>query len=214
MKKWLSPIVFLGLLCGCSGEKAPADFDYGRVQDNKYVNSFFDFEMKVPADWVVQTQEQMENITKVGKEIAAGDDQRMKAILKASDVNTANLLGVYQYEYGAAVDFNPNIMLIAENISHAPGIKTGGDYLFQSRRLLMQSQFRYDHLDEKFEREQINGTDFYKMNASINHMGIEVRQTYYSAIVKGFSFNVIISYANDDQRKSLINLINSMTFNK
>ena len=215
MKTPITAVLLLTILIsGCKVENTPDNFDYGKVEGSKYVNSYFDLEMDVPADWFVQSQEQMENITKVGKDMVAGDDERMKAIVKASDVNTANLLGVFQHEYGSAVEFNPNYLVVAENVKSAPGIRTGSDYLFQSRRLLTQSQFQYDRIDETFEKETINGTDFYKMNAEVSLMGITIRQIYYSTILKGFSFNVIISYSSDEQKDALLKVINSMTFKK
>lgn len=215
MKTPITAVLLLTILIsGCKVENTLDNFDYGKVEGSKYVNSYFDLEMDVPADWFVQSQEQMENITKAGKDMVAGDDERMKAIVKASDVNTANLLGVFQHEYGSAVEFNPNYLVVAENIKAAPGIRTGSDYLFQSRRLLTQSQFQYDRIDETFEKETINGTDFYKMNAEVSLMGITIRQIYYSTILKGFSFNVIISYSSDEQKDALLKVINSMTFKK
>lgn len=215
MKTPITAVLLLTILfSGCKVETTPDNFDYGKVEGHKYVNSYFDLEMDVPADWFVQSQEQMDNITKVGKDMVAGDDENMKAIVKASDVNTANLLGVFQHEYGSAVAFNPNFLVVAENVKAAPGIRTGSDYLFQSRRLLTQSQFQYDRIDESFEKETINGTDFYKMNAEVSLMGITIRQIYYSTILKGFSFNVIISYSSDEQKDALLKVINSMTFKK
>lgn len=215
MKTPITAVLLLTILIsGCKVESTPDNFDYGKVEGNKYVNSYFDLEMDVPADWFVQSQEQMENITKVGKDMVAGDDENMKAIVKASDVNTANLLGVFQHEYGSAVQFNPNFLVVAENVKAAPGMRTGSDYLFQSRRLLTQSQFQYDRIDETFEKETINGTDFYKMKAEVSLMGITIRQIYYSTILKDFSFNVIISYSSDEQKDALLKVINSMTFKK
>ena len=215
MKTPITAVLLLTILIsGCKVENTPDNFDYGKVEGNKYVNSYFNMEMDVPADWFVQSQEQMENITKVGKDMVAGDDENMKAIVKASDVSTANLLGVFQHEYGSAVQFNPNFLVVAENVKAAPGMRTGSDYLFQSRRLLTQSQFQYDRIDETFEKETINGTDFYKMKAEVSLMGITIRQIYYSTILKDFSFNVIISYSSDEQKDALLKVINSMTFKK
>lgn len=170
--------------------------------------------MKLPDNWVIQSKEQTERIADVGKNLVAGEDKKLKAIMKASDINSANLLAVFQYELGSAVEYNPNIMIVAENIMNTPGIKNGSDYLFQSRRLLKQSQFQYDYLSEEFEKESINGSDFYKMYAHMYYMGLEIKQIYYSTISKGFSFNVIVSYINDDQKKTLLESINSMTFRK
>jgi hypothetical protein len=197
---------------GCSNQDKPKDFDYGHVENNKYVNSFFNFEISIHPDWIVQTNEQMESMTKVGKELVAGDDSKMKALLKASEINTANLLSVFQFERGSAVEYNPSIVLIAENTKNFPGIKNGKDYLFQARKLLDQSQLKYDSIDKEFTKEVINGTDFYKMNANITYGGLNIRQIYYSTVSKEFSFNVIISFTNDRQKEDLLELVNSMKF--
>jgi hypothetical protein len=202
------------VLNSCNIQSKPKSFDYGRVENNKYVNSYFSFEMNVPSQWIVQTKEQMENIANEGKNLVAGDDAKMKAALNAADVNSANLLSVFQYERGAAVEYNPSIALVAENIKNFPGIKNGSDYLFQVRKLLEQSQLKYDNLDKEFLKEVINGIDFYKMNAEIQYGGLDIKQVYYSTISNGFSFNAIISFVNDEQKEVLLNCINSMKFNK
>jgi hypothetical protein len=150
----------------------------------------------------------------MGKDLVAGEDKNLESVIKASEINSANLLAVFQYELGSAVEYNPNIMIVAENVTNAPGIKNGSDYLFQSRRFLKQSQIQYDYLSEEFDNEMINGTEFYKMDAHMNYMGLEIKQVYYSTITSGFSFIVIVSYVNDDQKKVLLETINSMTFDK
>lgn len=211
---------FIGLLIltvltfSCNSNGKPKDFDYGKVEDSKYLNSFFGFEIELPADWVVQTKEQTENIAKMGKKLVAGDDKNMKAVIKASEINSANLLAVFKYEVGAAVDYNPNFMLVAENLKNAPGIKTGSDYLFQSRKLLKQSQMQYEYIDEEFKKEVINNQEFYLMNCSINYMGLNIKQKYYSTIQNGFCLSAIISFIDDEQKNDLEKIINSMEFNK
>jgi hypothetical protein len=113
----------------------------------------FECEITLPKDWIIQTKEQLENLAKTGKALIAGDDANMNAVVKASEVNVANLLAVYQFERGSAVEYNPSIMLVAENVKNFPGIKNGSDYLFQARKMLGQSQIKYDHLDEQFGKE-------------------------------------------------------------
>ncbi len=190
------------------------NFDYGRVENGIYQNKYFDFSIKLPVDWVVQSREQTENLANAGKKLLAGDDENMKAVIKASEVNTANLLAVFQYQLGSAVAYNPNIMIVAENVKNYPGIKKGSDYLFQARRLLQQGNFKYDYLSEEFDNEKINTTDFYKMEAHLNYMGLEIKQIYYSTVLMGFSFNVIVSYVSDEQKKMLLESLNSMSFKK
>jgi len=208
-------------LSGCNNNnnnnndnRLPDNFDYGHVENGVYQNEYFDFSMKLPDDWVVQSKEQTEYIANTGKKIAAGDDKNLQAVVKASDISSANLLAVFQYEVGSAVEYNPAILIVAENVKNAPGIKNGSDYLFQARRLLQQAHYKYDYLSEDFDKERINESDFYKMEARINTLGLEITQIYYSTVLKGFSFNVIISYISDEQKKILLESINTMKFKK
>ena len=104
-------------------------------------------------------------------------------------------------------------MIIAENIKNAPGIKNGSDYLFQAKRLIQQTQLKYEYLSEKFDLEKINEVEFYKMNTRVNYLDLDIKQEYYSTVLNGFSLNFIISYISDDQKEVLISSINLLTFN-
>ncbi len=211
-------IYFIGLLLlaviitSCQMNGKPDNFDYGKVENNVYSNTFFNMKMNLPSGWVVQSQEQMNNLNNAAKNLITGDDTKLKAVIKASEVNSANLLAVFQYEVGSPVDFNPNIMIVAENLKIAPGIKTGSDYLFQTRKLLKQSQLKYDELDSVFAKEVISGVDFYKMNALMKYMGLEIKQVYYSTVMHGFSLGIIISYVTDEQKAVLMKSIDSLEF--
>jgi hypothetical protein len=207
--------IFISILTPCCNSNSqPDNFDYGHVENGKYVNDYFDCNIKLPEAWVVQSKEQTENLANTGRKLVVGDDDKMQAALKASEINTANLLAVFQYELGSAVEYNPNIMIVAESVKNAPGIKNGSDYLFQAKRVIQQGQFKYDYLSETFENEKINGTEFYKMDAQLNYMGLEIKQIYYSTVLKGFSFNLIISYNSEEQKEILLTSINSMIFKK
>ncbi len=210
--KMIGFILIVMMTSSCKSKSQLDDFDYGQVENGIYQNEYFGFSMTLPVDWVVQSQEQRENIVNTGKKMVAGDDENIKSAMKASEVNSANLLAVFQYELGAPVDQNPNVMIIAESVKNAPGIKNGSDYLFQARRMLQQGHFKYDYISEEFEREIFNDIEFYRMDTRINHMGLEVKQEYYSTVLKGFGFNVIISYITDEQKEILLNSLQSMIF--
>jgi hypothetical protein len=205
-------ILFTIVTAGCAADSEQDNFDYGRVEDGIYFNNYFNFTIDLPAGWVVQSQEQTQKIADMGKNLVAGDDEKLKAAIEATEVNTANLLAVFQYELGAAVQYNPNFMIVAENIKNSPGVKNGSDYLFHSKKLLSQGQFKYDYLSENFENEKISGKEFYKMDAQLNYMGLEIKQVFYSTVLKGFSFNIIVSYVSDEQKEVLTEAINTMSF--
>jgi hypothetical protein len=187
-------------------------FDYGKVENSIYRNSFFDFEMTLPTDWFVQDKEVVDKISDKGKDMISGDNAQMKSVLDASDVRTANLLTVYQFELGSNVDFNPSVIVISENVKQLPSIRSGSDYLFASQQLLAQSQVKYDEIDEDFEKQKIYGIDFYTMNASITYKNQKIRQVFYSRVTKGFAFNVIISYVTKEQKKQLLAILSTMKF--
>lgn len=188
------------------------NFDYGHIENGIYTNNYFNLKIILPANWVVQSKEQTESILDKGKKLLAGDDKKMSAIIKASEINSANLIAVFQYKLGSAVKYNPSIMIIAENIKNSPGIKNGSDYLFHTRRIMEQGQFKYDFLSKNFRKENIHDIDFYKMDARLTYMGIDIKQVYYSTVLKEFSFNVVISYITDVQKDILIQSINSISF--
>lgn len=208
-------LLFLTIIfTGCNFGGKPDNFDYGHIEKNKYLNSFFGMELTVPDNWIVQNKEQTENISKMGKKMVAGDDENLQAVIEASEINTANLITVFQYEVGTAVDYNPGFMLVAENIKNAPGVKTGGDYLFQTRKILKQAQVSYNYIDNNFTKLSLDNQNFYLMNCSIDYSGIRIKQKYYSTIVNGFALTAIISYMTDEQKDSLEKIINSIKFSK
>lgn len=187
-------------------------FDYGSVKDDKYTNSFFNLELLLPSDWVVQSNEQIDKMAELGKELIAGEDKNMKAIIKASEINSANLLAVFQYEVGATVTYNPSFAMVAENLKGSPGIKTGGDYLFHVKNLLKQSQVQYSFVDDEFINEVIAKKDFYIMNLVVSYKGVDIKQRYYSTVQNGFCISAIISFVDDAQKNELEKVINSIKF--
>ena len=201
------------LLTSCISGGKPDNFDYGKVENGVYTNSFFNCELTLPENWVVQSNEQVNEMMQIGEDLFVGDDENMRRVIKASEINSAVLVVAFEYELGSTVEYNPNIVIMVENLSNAPGVKSGKDYLFHSQRLLSQSSMSYNHIDDNFEEEKIGGAIFYKMGARISVGDIEVHQTYYSTVLNGFSFSIIISYAFEEQREELLNSMSSLKFN-
>ena len=196
----------------CCGSGSKKRFDYGHIKDNTYFNSFFGLEVKLPPNWIILRQEQLKNMKEKGIKLLT-NNKNLSAIIKASEVNTANLLGICKYENGAPVDFNPSLVLVAENLKDYPGVKTGSDYLFHASKLLKQVQLEY-YIDEEFEKETINNQEFYLMNTSINMMELDITQIYYVTIRNGFALGIIITFIDDEQKKELERAVKSMKFNK
>ncbi|KGO93401.1 hypothetical protein [Flavobacterium subsaxonicum] len=189
-------------------------FDYGAVKNNRYTNRFFDIQIAIPQNWVVQTQEQSKELMKEGAEFVAGDNEKMKAAIKASEVNSASLLTVFQYKEGIAEIFNPSFMLVAESLKRAPGVRSGEDYLSQSRKLLLSGQVQYKHIDENFKKVRVNGWEFYAMNLAIEMEGVSIYQTYMATVKDGFALCFIYSYNDEEQKAQLEKVVQSIDYYK
>ena len=222
MKKLLYLIAIVSLLAACKSSEnkttspqknVTGQFDYGSIEDNIYQNRFFGLSLTLPDSWVVQTQETLQKMNEAGKELIAGDDENLKQALDANQVTTVNLLGVFQHDVGVSANFNPSFMLVAENMSRFPNIKSGSDYLFQTRKFLKQSQLTYSYMDDEFKKTTIGKKEFYTMKTIISIGNGEVTQVYYSTILNGFCLSAVISYINDTQKTKLENIIHSMKFN-
>ncbi len=213
MKGKIILILLSIVIVSCKTNGIPENFDYGKVENNIYTNSFFNLNMTLPTDWVVQTKEQNDQLMKLGQEMLANDNENLKAAIKASEINTANLLTIFEHEVGSVVEYNPSMVLIVENLRFSPGIKSGKDYLTQSKKVLKQTQIKYNNIDDtKFEKVNVNKQDFYLMNLSLNHLNMNIKQGYYSILKNGFSINVIISYVTEKQKQELEKILNTLKF--
>lgn len=189
-------------------------FDYGQVKDGKYTNSYFGFELEIPKDWVVQSKEQTQELEKMGKDILAGEDETMQAIIKASEVNSATLLQVFQYEVGSPVDYNPNFTMAIENTKAFPGIKSGSDYLVSARKMIKQTPMEFEHIDEEFTSKTFSGQEFYLMNVTMKYSGNSIYQKYYATLLKDFAITMVVSYNTPEQEKEVDSIVNSLKFEK
>jgi hypothetical protein len=208
-------VLFIAVALTACNKSKPIEeqegFDYGKVENGLYTNKFFKVQMAVPQGWRVQSQEQAKAIMKEGADVVAGENENMKAAIKASEVNTANLLTVFQHDPGAAVQYNPNFMLVAENLKAFPGVKTGKEYLFQTRKMLATAQVKYTHMDEDFQKIDLNGMDFYVMNVSIDFNGVNINQSYMATVKDGFALGFIYSWNDDAQKAQLEKVKNSLS---
>ena len=77
----------------------PDNFDYGKVENNVYRNSYFKCTMNVPKGWVIRDSEASKKLhEKVEEEIVRGNES-LKEDIAASDINSADLLGISKFDF-------------------------------------------------------------------------------------------------------------------
>jgi hypothetical protein len=207
---WIAVSCMLAPL-GCA-KKAPEKIDAGSFEGPVYSNKYLGFTLTIPSDWSIQDQQTQKQLMHQGVDIVAGDNKNMQAAMRASEVRTVSLLTVFKYTRGAPVSYNPGIVGTAELVSHLPGIRTGGDYLFHARRLLEAGQVKYSFPRER-EVQTIGGAEFHVLPAEvILSPQIVVKQELCATIRKGYAVLLILSYATEEERNELRQVLNTTTF--
>ena len=205
-------LVAVTLVAGCQ-KKASDEIDFGTTKDGLYRNQFFGFSVQIPTNWSIQDQDAQRRLAATGKNLLAGDDKNMKAILKASEVQSVDLFAAYQYAVGAAVKFDPAILSVAERVSQLPGIQRGKDYLFHARELIESGQLQATFPRADFSR-RIGGVDFDAMEVDLSIRGATVREEYYAAIMKGYALAFIITYTDEAEQKNGAAILDTITFRR
>lgn len=204
----LLAVVVFGL--GCQ-KKAAEEIDYGKVESSVYRNNYFGMSVTLPSDWSVQDEAAREELAKAGGEMIAGDDKNLKAAVKASELTSLNLFAVFQHPLGAPVDFNPNIICVAEQVRNSPGIKTGEDYLFHAKKLLQSGQMEVAFPADVYATT-IGGKEFHVMSVDMSMSGATVSQKYYTAVMKGYALSFIVSYTTAEDEAALESILKTVTF--
>lgn len=187
------------LLLVCFYANAQSQFDLGLVQDGTYINSGLGFTFKYPQGWTVHGKETDDHIRELSKEKAAAEGPTSKAALEASLKRTYSLLTVFRHPVGTpGIGFNPAILVMAEKISHAPGIKNGKDYLLNVRELIQKSggQILLKEPTEHTFAEWQFFRDDYSLQTPL---GDQVIQAYYAHVVKGYV--VVFMFMAEDQKR-------------
>jgi hypothetical protein len=192
--------------------RIPDNFDYGKIEDNVYKNQYFHFQLPVPETWVVQNKEQTEKLVKEGKEYIQQHNKEMEKTIKAGDVSTATLLTVFKNKTDSVTgEFNPSLMVIAENLGSGSGVRSGKDYLISAKKLMEKSGIPYRFSNE-FQVDKIGNRKFDVMPVSVTSGGIGVNQFYYTTIEKNFALSMIISFSGDVQKNQLVSIIDKIKF--
>ena len=208
MRLFFFAIVLL-TIAGC--KQQPKNFDYGKIENGVYANNYFDFEIPVPSNWAVQNKEQVQQLQKNGEELVSGNNKELGAKIKAADIRTAILLTVFKNKTDAVTDkFNSSFIILSENLGGMP-IKKGSDYLAHAKEIMQQSNMSYQFAPN-FSTEKIGNKEFDRMDVSLNGQAQNVQQSYYSIIDRGFALSMIISYADDEQKAELKNIISKIKF--
>ncbi len=193
-------------------QETAEQIDAGTFEGSRYRNKYLGFRLWIPPEWSIQDQQAQKQITQKGLQVTAGDDKNMQTVLRADAGQTLNLFMAFKHPLGAPVAFNAAIAGTAEPVSHLPGIRTGGDYLFHLRRALEAGQIKYSVLREAAP-ETIAGVEFYSMLTEVAlSPQLVVKQDYYITIRRGYAITLVLSHVTKEDARELYDILNTMAF--
>jgi hypothetical protein len=213
MKSLTSLLLLLTVLVSCKqSRKIPTDFDYGKTENNIYSNKYFDFELPVPPTWVIQNKEQVQQLQQEGRKMIAEKNKTLADEIKTSEVSTATLLVVFKNKMDSITgQFNHSFTVMAENLHGVTNIKTAEDYHKQAKKTMQKSNMQFRFPNEMYTIK-LGNHEFNAMDVIVTTQGIDVHQTYYVTIEKGFALAVIASYVTDEQKKEIADILNGFRF--
>ncbi len=178
--------------------------------DNRYTSELFGVSVVKPDGWYASEVELADQLMETGRDFIAGDDDNLRALLDASTQNTFNIFGFYNYEVGAPVEVNPNILAVAERVKLMPGIKTGADYLFHSKTFLQGTAMEISFSEEKLQKD-VDGHlfDGMQMTSTVPVVG-EVQQRMYAARNGDFAIAFVLTYRSAEQLDALEGILDTV----
>ncbi len=202
-------MLLLLLAASCGSEKAaPVEPGAGSLEGSTYRSDYFGFTYSIPAGWSVSPSDAEERLLAIGASAVAGEDPVLKAAVEAAE--PIQLLMVFQHPVGAAVDFNPSIVLVAESVAHAPGIVTGADYLFHAEKLLARSPMGYEPLGDVAKLD-LDGHAFFRRDFLVAAQA-GLRQSYLVAREGSYALAFVITAQDEATLDLLVGSLAQMDF--
>lgn len=191
--------------------KALEEVDSGTVENGVYRNKYFGMSITIPPDWSIPDRASMKEIVKAGGRVVSGDNQKLKTLTKAAELQSVNLFAASKHPAGSAVVPNPSVICMAERVRHMPGIKRGRDYHFHFKRLLEASPLEVKFPKDVFS-ETLNGVEFDILCIEISMPTMTIKQEQYVAIIRGYALGLGITYTTEEEKSSLKEILNSVSF--
>ena len=206
LKPFIAFVLIILSLAACNKSSHNAnDFDYGKVENGKYENRFFNLKIEMPHTWFVLGKDENQNLLQ--------SESNTKN--SSSDITTEVLLTAMQYEMGKSdTAFNANLIVLTENLKGNDRIRTAADYLMFTRKSLENQAEKREFPDNVIKTQKLDNTDFAEMKVVVHDAEISYCQKYLTSIINGFALTLIQTYQYPSQQAQLDQIIKSVRFEK
>lgn len=174
-----------------------------------YANDYFGLNIIKPKGWYSQSSEEIMKQSKAGTNIISGDDATIKAAIEESLKTSVPLFSFFEYMPGTPGKMNPNIIGVAENIGLLPGIKTGCDYLYHARKLLINSTYK-PQVTKTCNTISLNQSKLGYLDVTMKISGIVIKQKYYACIHGEHAISTVQTYFDDESKAKVDDILQSL----
>ena len=186
--------------------------DSGSVTDNLYTSDFFGFTYLFPKGWSVQGEVTKKYLMDVGKALVTRGDPTKAAVMDVAEKRTYQLLTIFEHPVGTPVTFNPGLIVMAEDVSFAPGIQKGSDYLLNLKMGIEKRHPELKILREPTE-QSFGGKSFFRMDVAFEiSTGATVLESYSCTILNGNALTFIFFGEKPERLQSLSETLNTLEF--
>ncbi len=186
----------------------------GSISGNVYTNDFFEFTFEFPMGWFVQADGTKTSIEEPGTATANKGNFGDKGNLDSLTSGPHSLLHLLQHPIGTPSRVNPEIMIVAKDVSCSPSPETGEKVLLS---LKVELARRYSHFNFEVIHEPTNvtlgGKVFSRMDASMDLLnGISLYQAYISTVLNGYALIFVLDAGKPDRLDDLFQTLNTLKF--
>jgi hypothetical protein len=185
--------------------------DEGDIEGNQYTNKFFGLAYQFPEGWTAHGEKTKQHIMEIGKGAVSGDNKLDKSVYQDAEKRTLILLSVFKYPLGTPVDDNDSIQVMSEDVSFAPGIRSGQDYLQLMSRNLAGSKVPMEFQGEPVEMS-VAGQTFYRQDAILTVRSRQVYEAIVTTVLKEHALVFIFVTASDKNRAELEKTLDTVHF--
>jgi hypothetical protein len=180
-------------------------------EEGVYRNEYLGFRILLPQDWSLQNEEMEKRLTKAGSDYLGHNESESRVMQEQAEETVNYLFTLFKYPLGTVIDYNPNIIGLAENVADYPGIKTGKEYLQHVRNQLLAAQADFVVSDVS-DTYILDGRTFYVLRTDLNFMGTIVKQRHYATKINEYILLFTYSYQKKESEEELLKILKSVVF--
>lgn len=171
------------------------------VDDNQYVNDFFEVAIDIPEDWSLKkgSSKQAEDST---SELFSDSDPELKEPIESAIENTYTAFWAHLYPVGTKGKTNPNVSLMIENVEKSPEITSAKGYLLAMENTLKKVNETISFV-EKPSLVNMGGLDFWKAKVIMPVNVFKVHQEYYVMKEGKYILLISVSTVSEEDKQTI-----------